>query len=268
MVERRKPNGIEFPPQPVRSSRARMATAVVAGLVVFAGVISLLTGRTGLVVPSIVANVSPPAALATDVPPVATLPSLDVATWVDFTSARNGLSARFPPGWQLTSALGNSGYTKRGLAVPTIQPLHDPGPTEPAVDSAISAIDGMALFISSGRMPTAMSEAAWWRAYARTSVCPACPSGSLTDPSAGCFPTLPGDYVHVVVDGQRGYEHGGTPSCPLFTEVVVLVGGRAYQMTAFVGVDAPSGTAFDQALFTAWLSTIHFDPASADDASR
>lgn len=265
MVEQGDPSGIEFPPRPVQSSNARVAVAVVVTIVAVGGAVALIVARPGAggPSPSPIPRASA-AALATERPSTgSSLPSLDVAIWVDFTSARNGISAKFPPAWAVTAALGDSYYTRQGYPAPRIGQLHDPGPTQGALDSAIST-DGMAFFISSLWIPAGMSEAAWWDDYAGADVCAGCTPGRVPGPSAACFPKLPSDFKHVTVDGQQGYEHGGLPSCN-FTEVVVLVGGRAYQLTAYVNVYHVTGQVFDQALFTAWLSTIHFDPATADD---
>lgn len=202
------------------------------------------------------------AAVATELPSTgSSLPSLDVATWVGFTSGRYGISSKFPPGWTVT-----------GATAPWIGQLHDPGPemlenafgAQVASDNAIST-DGMAFFITSQAIPSGMSEAAWWNAYSGADVCPNCTPGKVPGSAAACVPLLPSGATPITVDGQRGYEHGGLRSCN-FTEAVVLVGGRAYQLTAYVNVD-PSGVGkvFDQALFNAWLSTIHFDPAGAND---
>jgi hypothetical protein len=204
------------------------------------------------------------AAVATELPSTGlSLPSLDVATWVDFTSGRYGISAKFPPGWAVTPA-----------TAPLIGQLHDPGPEalqnafgdQVASDNAIST-DGMAFFITSQAIPSGMSEAAWWNAYSGADVCPHCAPGKVPGTSAACFPLLPSKATPITVDGQPGYEHGGLRACD-FTEAVILVGGRAYQLTAYAYFGpGPSGVGkvFDQALFDAWLSTIHFDPASAND---
>jgi hypothetical protein len=68
----------------------------------------------------------------------------------------------------------------------------------------------------------------------------------------------------VIVAGKTGLLHGGLAGCN-FTEVIVIVGGRAYQLTAYVNYQVPTGGVFDRQLFDAWLSTVVFDPSSAND---
>ena len=255
--------GVDFPVRALRPARARVATVLGAATLLAVSLFALRAVGG----PSPSREPSPAPSTSAAGLPSAGPPSLDVATWVDFTSARNGISARFPPGWTVTPALGDSFYTRQGFPAPRIGHLHDPGPTAGAMDRAISPA-GMAFFISSLWIPAGMTEAAWWAEYAGPDVCEGCTPGKVPGPSAVCFPKLPSGYIPVTVDGQPGYEHGGLLACPFFTEVVVLVGGRAYQLTASPNVEPVTSAVFDQALFGAWLSTIHFDPARADDTSR
>jgi len=219
------------------SALGRLAAAAIVAVLVVGGTVYLTRNEPNVVGPM----PTPSATAAAAASP--SLPSIDPTSWVPFTSLRNGASAKFPPGWTVTRA-----------TEPWIWQVHDPGP--PSNDSAISP-QRASLGIVSQRIPDGLSEAAWWDDYGHGA-----DNVFSTNP---CFPTPRAEYVQVTVDGQIGYEHGGLPQCN-FTEVIVVTGGRAYQLTAIVNVDRLTGGVVDPGFFNAWLSTIHFDPSSADDS--
>jgi hypothetical protein len=168
---------------------------------------------------------------------------VDTSTWPAFISPRHGIHVRFPPRWGVTVA--TSPWTWADV---------DPGPTSDQADRAIAA-SNQALVVASQKLPDGMTVAEWWADHlaADTSGMP-----------AGCFPATQAEYEPVTVDGEPGFLHGGIAGCN-FTEVIVTVGGRAYQLTAYLNLEFPSGGIFDRGTFDAWLSTVTFDPAAAND---
>jgi hypothetical protein len=176
-------------------------------------------------------------------PTAASTTSTDTSTWTSFNSTRHGIAFGVPPGWAITAA-----------TAPWLWQPADPGPSTGATDRAVGP-QNEGLVVASQRLPDGMTDDAWWTDYlaADTSGMP-----------PGCFPKTRAEYQPVEVDGYPGYLHGGLASCN-FTEVVVLVDQRAYQLTGYANVSAPSGRLFDPAVFDAWLSTVTFHPAAADD---
>jgi hypothetical protein len=174
--------------------------------------------------------------------PAATPPS--TADWTAFTSPRLGIRFKVPPGWTMTPA-----------TVPWIWRQQDPGPPDGASDTAVGPSQE-ALVASSERLPEGMSESEWWADYT---------SGTPGGP-AFCFPTTRDGYRILTHDvgGAFAYVHGGVAGCN-FTEAIVLVGGRAYQLTAYANIHAATNGVFDEGTFEAWLATVSFDPASAND---
>jgi len=168
---------------------------------------------------------------------------VDASTWTPFVSDRLGISMRFPPGWAVTAA-----------TAPWIWQRNDPGPSDAATDRAVGP-QNQAFVVSSQRLPEGMTEDEWWTDYL---------SADTTGMPAGCFPKTRAEYESVDVAGHSGYLHGGQPACN-FTEVVALVDGRAYQLTGYANVALPSGGVFDRPTFDAWLTTVAFEPSTADD---
>jgi hypothetical protein len=217
----------------------RLAATAIAAIVVLGGLLSVIgpqrfgTGPipTPAVSPSIAATASP-----------APTP-VDPSGWTPFVSDRHGITFRVPPGWSLVKATG-----------PWIWQPADPGPSNAAADRAVGP-QNQAFVVASQRLPAGMSEDEWWVDYL---------SADTTGMPAGCFPATRAGYEPVDVSGKPGFLHGGLGQCN-FTEVIVVVEGRAYQLTAYVNLTVPNGLRFDRAVFDAWLSTVTFDPASADD---
>jgi len=229
------------------TTTTRLAAMALVAVVAIGGAIYLIGQRPGVGGPV----ATPPAATGPTsgptVAPTSTVPAassdvpLDTSLWTAFTSTRNGATAKFPPDWNVTAA-----------TAPWIWQSQDPGPPTNAIDTAVAA-DRRALLISSQKLPPGMSEDAWWTDYT-----------AQGGPIPFCFPTSRSGYETVTVDGTSGYLHGGKDGCN-FTEVIVLTGGRAYQLTAFVNLDNATQGIFSRPLLDAWLSTIHLDPASAVD---
>lgn len=228
------------------NASTRLAVAAIVAVIAIGGAIYLIGQRTGVggptPAPTINPTPHPTASVAAAASPVPTLDvPLDTAQWTAFTSPRNGASAKFPPGWTMTAA-----------TVPWIWQPQDPGPPNGASDTAVAS-DRRALLISTQKIPAGMSEDAWWADYI-----------GQGGPIPFCFPATKAGYEAVTVDGHPGYLHGNQNGCN-FTEVIVLAGGRAYQLSAFVNLDVAVQGVFSRAVFDAWLSTVHLDPAGAKD---
>jgi hypothetical protein len=217
-----------------------MRLAAGIAIVAVAGV-AVLTLFNRSPAPSAASPSTPPPSAPATIAPSPT--PIDPATWVPFTSARNGISTRFPSDWAVTAA-----------TEPWIWRPNDPGATDHATDRAV-APNRAAFIIASQLIPAGMDDGTWWADFLAPG-----PQGN----PAECFPATQGGFRTVSIEGRTAFVHGGLAPCN-FTEAIVLVGGRAYVLTAFVNIDVVSGRVFDEALFNAWLSTVHFDPASADD---
>ena len=191
-----------------------------------------------------VGAVPTPAKTALPTPTAAPSPTqIDPTSWTPFTSPRNGTSFRVPTGWTIQAA-----------TAPWVWQPNDTGPTSAATDQAISP-SRQAFVVASQRIPSGMSGDEWWANYL---------GGDTSGMPAECFPPSRSDYQVVTVDGQSAYVHGGPGDCN-FLEAIVLVGGRAYQLTDYTNLDRVVGGVSDRRLFDAWLSTVTFDPAGADD---
>ena len=173
-----------------------------------------------------------------------TMTPVDTSAWTPFVSDRHGITVKFPPSWRVVAA-----------TQPWIWQEVDPGPSDAATDRALGP-ENQAFVVASQRLPDGMTEEDWWTDYL---------SADTTGMPAGCFPATRAGYAQVDVAGRAGFRHGGQQACN-FTEVVVIADGRAYQLTAYANVSVPSRGIFDPAVFDAWLSTIEFSPATADDS--
>jgi hypothetical protein len=220
------------------NTMTRLAIAAAVAVVAVGGALYLLAPPSNVGVPD-----ASPTTAPTTAPPSPGATAVDTSGWTPFTSMRLGISTKFPAGWRVTAATES-----------WIWQSADPGPTDAATDRAVGP-ENQAFVISSQRLPNGMTEDAWWADYL---------SADTTGTSPGCFPAKRADYGAVVVAGYPGFLHGGLPACN-FTEVVVVVEGRAYQLSAFANVSAPTGGLFDRVLFDAWLTTVTFDPTAADD---
>jgi hypothetical protein len=175
--------------------------------------------------------------LATPSPSPSPLPSsIDTSSWTPFTSARHGVAVRYPTDWTATGATapwpaGTHLYDRAG----------QPGPM---LDTFTSPI-GPTFAIASQPLPIGVTGAAWLAAHEA--------SGAASDPPT-CWPA-PADMERTTVDGLPAWIRTG---CGL-TEAIVFAGGRAYDLLAFVD------PTLNRPVFNAFLSTVTFSPATADD---
>ncbi len=226
---------------PRMSNPMRLAAAIVIVAVVgFAGLNLFGRGGTGTGGSSpspIVTPTAPPTPGPTPAPT-----PIDTSAWTPVSSARFGLNYKVPPGWSTQAA-----------TAPWIWKAHDPGPT--SVDQTVDA-QRQGFQVASEKIPAGMTSDQWWADYL---------SVDTSSMPFGCFPSKVSDYRISTVDGQTAYVHGEKVACN-FSEAIVLVDGRAYQLEAQPNVDTVVGRVFDPALFEAWLSTVRFDPVHADDS--
>ena len=215
------------------NSTARLAIAALVAVIAVGGALYLFAPRSG-----VGGGPSPTPSPATTTPAPTTV---DTTSWTTFGSPRFGVSFKVPPGWTTTAA-----------SAPWIWQPHDPGP---AVADTVRASDNAGFTVASEKIPAGMTDDAWWADYLSvdTSTLP-----------AGCFPKTKSGYRVTTVDGHPAYVHGEVAACN-FSEAIVLVGGRAYELDAQPNLDTVVGKVFDPALFDAWLATVKFDPARADD---
>jgi hypothetical protein len=167
---------------------------------------------------------------------------IDPSTWTSFRSARHGYSISYPADWTVTPA------TAPWLAGT------DPGsPPNATLDVFTGAgTNGPTFVVVSQPLAKGVTGTAWLTAYE---------SLGATRMPAVCWPP-PDQMEPTTIGGQPASIHGGSGACG-FTEAVAIVGGRVYELTGYPTRSA-SGV-FDRALFDAFLSTVQFDPTSADD---
>jgi len=165
---------------------------------------------------------------------------VDTSTWVPFTSNRYGYSMCLPSDWT----------TRRGTDPNPVGTTGDFGqPTNDEFDTSGS----VAFTVTSAPAPTG-TEADFLAAYGT--------HGRSQGWPIHCWPVTEQEWESVVVDGRPAHVHGGYSDCN-FTEALAFVGGRLYSLGASPNAfDHP----FDRALFDAFLSTVTFDPAAADDS--
>ena len=229
------------------SNPMRLAAAIaIIAVVAFAG-LNLFRGAPPVGGPSPSPVASPtasPTPARTPGPTLAATPVPtpgDTSTWKRVTSARFGISYKVPPTWTTTPA-----------NQPWIWQVNDPGPA--STDETVGPADE-GFRVASEKIPAGMTNDAWWADYL----------GQDTSSNPfGCFPTSLSLYRVETVDGQTAYIHGERATCN-FSEAIILTGGRAYQLTAQPNLVTIPLKVFDPGMFEGWLTTVHFDPASADD---
>ena len=172
---------------------------------------------------------------------------IETSTWTGFSSLRHGYRINYPSDWTIKPA-----------TAPWPQGSDAPSPPNPVLDVFTSpGPDGPLFVVVSQPLPEGVSANAWLTAYEQ--------AGAARFPAV-CWPAV-ADMETVTVDGQQAWIHGD-PTCG-FTEAVAIAGGRVYELWGNPNRSAASGLgggqAFDRALFDAFLSTVHFDPGSADD---
>lgn len=169
---------------------------------------------------------------------------INPSTWTPFTSARHGITLRYPSDW---------------TAVPATAPwpagVEGPPPPNPMLDAFTApGANGPAFVVMSQPLPKGVSGASWLATYEK--------DGAAKYPPA-CWPSA--DKMEQVTTGsQAAWIHGGVASCG-FTEAITFAGGRVYELTAYQDPSMASFPVFDRALFDAFLSTIQLDPATAND---
>jgi hypothetical protein len=167
--------------------------------------------------------------------------SLDTTTWDAFTSGRFGLSFAYPPG----------GWYRHVSTAPW--PIGtDPRATEAGSDSVESnGVDGSSFWAASQSVPRDVEELDWLSAYAQTGT------------RSMCYPP-PEELERISIDGEAAYliESG---ACGFF-QAFAFVGGRVYVLTGQGFWDPNQGPPMKRELFDAFLTTVRFDPSSANDA--
>ena len=168
----------------------------------------------------------------------------DTSTWVRFTSNRYGYSMCIPPDWTVTSG-----------AVPWLPITSDPDATGAEDIFVAPAPDTSRLNVTSALLPAGMSEDQWLASYVAN-----LPPGWPKE----CWPDPP-NWGRVTVDGYPGAIHGGMSDCN-FTEALVFVDGRLYEIAVTPNPNSLTSKVFDWGQFYAFLDTVKLDPAAADDS--
>jgi hypothetical protein len=161
--------------------------------------------------------------------------------WTSFTSPRFGYSLSHPEGWIVTAA--TSSWTA--------------GRTPSSFDGNLDKFksdgtDGFLFFVASQPIAAGVDDATWLREHQRRS--------GLLD---ACSPP-PERMERTTVAGQTAYVSGDDVACRFF-EAIFFVDGRVYWLRGTGFADPGQGPPFDRAHFDAFLSTVRFHPASADD---
>jgi hypothetical protein len=213
---------------------AAVSTGLVAAFIVIATVL-LPLGGVGTVTTSPRPSVSP-------TPPVD--PSrVSTEGWMPFTSRRFGYSISYPEGWIVIAATSSWSAGKT------------PSTFDGSLDEFKSdGTDGFMFFVASQPIAAGIDDVTWLREHERR-------SGILE----ACYPP-PERMERTTVAGHPASVHGDAVGCRFF-EAIVIVDGRAYWLRGSGFADPGQGPPFDRAHFDAFLSTVRFDPASADGSS-
>ena len=209
-----------------------VSMGMVAALIVLATALGPL-GGVGTV------STSP---LPSDAPRMSVDPSrVSTEGWMPFTSRRFGYSISYPEGWIVTAA--TSSWSAGSM----------PSSFDGSLDKFKSdGTDGFSFFVASQPIAAGVNDATWLREHERRA--------GLLD---ACYPP-PERMERETVAGRMAYVHGDEVACRFF-EAIVIVGGRAYSLRGQGFADLGQGPPFDRAHFDAFLSTVQFDPASADE---
>jgi hypothetical protein len=166
----------------------------------------------------------------------ANVPALDAS----FTSARHGLSVRYPQRW--TASPATKPWTVGSAA---------PEPPNPSLDVLGDPADPSRTFVLvSQPLAKGIDPATWLAAYER----------SAPQMPAACWPA-PAQMEQTTVDGQTAWIHGGVTGCG-FVEAIVFRGRRVYELTGYGPTNA---VPYSRPLFDALLAGAKLDPASAND---
>jgi hypothetical protein len=213
------------------NSAARALAGIAAIAVVAAGGLLLSNGLPSNQVgaaPSVSPSASPSGSL------------IDTSGWTSFTSARHGISVRYPANWTVTPATA---------PWPAATDFADP--PHPMLDTFTSPTKNVTIAVVSQPLPTGMTGEAWLASRQAANV--------AQDPAnAVCWPA-PSDMERGTVDGLPAWIHSGCDSSDGSNNAVVFAGGRVYEITQYLD------PTFNRPLFDAFLSTITFDPTNADD---
>jgi hypothetical protein len=169
---------------------------------------------------------------------------INTATWKSFTSARHGVTIHYPSDWTATAA-----------TAPWAAGVEAPAPPNPILDAFTApGPNGQAFVVISQPLPKGVTGAAWLAKYEK--------DGAAKYPLM-CWPSAD-KMEQTTTGGQPAWIHGGVESCG-FTEAIAFAGGRIYELTGYQDPSMTTFPVFDRALFDAFLSTVQFDPAKADD---
>lgn len=222
---------------------ATLAVVAIGGLIMANGSTSGPVGRPSPGAPSPAmatpAPQSTPTAPSTSLPPAGSsvTGTIDTSGWIAFASARHGITLRHPAGWKVTKA---TAPWPAGTTV--IDDL--PG----AMVDTFTAPDGQLFMVASQPLPARMTGEVWL-ALRQSSAAAASPAEL-----AQCWPA-PADLERQIVDGQPAWLYTGCGR----NEAITTAGGRVYDI-----VESPDPF-YNRPLFDALLSTVKFDPASAND---
>lgn len=296
LLPRRNSRALDWLP---RSQWRRAASIAVVAVLVAVGALGWSLWRQLAVGPAASPSPSPsPSPVATPAPSPtrasssSALPSsspnstLDPLTWAAFTSTINGFSARFPSDWTVTPATkpgdlaSISGIGSAPVPVPNLGDPFLDGADDAVFDEAVSPADWPEITGVSTKLPPGMTADQWLAAYRQPIV-----DGSADE----CFPTRD-KWEAVTVDGQTNgglyagcewhYLPSNTPDQTQrnYFESMLFVQGRVYIFQLNLGIVYPVSPQNQAAahqetryqeearqLFRAFLSTVTFDAASAQD---
>jgi hypothetical protein len=220
---------------PIMLSPVRVAVAAVFGAFAIGGAFAIL-GIPGL---TDVGGPSPTPTSSAAVPPstaALVVPPLDKP----FTSTRHGYSVVVPSSWPAQRA---SQRWAEG-ATPTWG--------DPTLDTIWSEDSSNVRFVAaSQKLGAGQTPEAWLTAYCR----------ARDSSAASCGPsiTIGGQAGYLARDGVIATSTALLPGRGAVFDAAVVVGGRGYAFTMDGGLD--------RGYFQAFLDTVTFDPAAADDAS-
>jgi hypothetical protein len=212
--------------------RAALATVSIAAAVTVAVVV--FGGRSSgpVATPS-----ATPAPSATPDRTTPSRPSVDTSGWGTFTSDVNGISFGVPDNWTVQAATDWWTSTSR------------PSPWQ--LDQAISP-RALGFLVASQQVGDGLADATWWQPG----------GGGAHVAGLACVPEPVSRYVSITVAGIPAHELTSD-----WCDVVIAVAGdRVYLIEAWAVVEKLALGSVDTALFEAWLTTVHFEPARAGSA--
>jgi hypothetical protein len=172
----------------------------------------------------------------------AAINSIDTSTWKTFTSARHGITVRYPADWSATKA---TAPWPAGVDPVPSDPRHPADPT--ILDTFRSPGTDVSFFVASQPLPTGVTNLLWLTNYEA--------AGVARDPAnPECWPT-PAKMARATVDGLPAWTSTGCGTNDAF----IFAGGRVFLILE------SADPFYNYPLFEAFLSTVAFDPAQADD---